>query len=315
MGGAGRDRDPEGDGFGVMKTVLVTGATSFIGLELVDKLHAQGCEVHIVTRPQTDPVLLQRFVRMPLAHVHDGSAAQLTTIVNDARPEITFHLAGRYVKEHDPADADALIRDNLTFGVQLLDALAAAGCLRLVNTGSYFQFASDGTPQPYNLYASLKSAFQDCIDLYRREHGLLATTLVLFDIYGPRERRRKLMTAIRDAVLNGTPLSVPKDDPEMDLVYAADAADAFVRAGALSVDDPSHVDGQRFAVSSGHTMRVRDVVALAEEVAGKKLDVRTGDWPAPKTPLPSPWRGAPVPGWKPETDLAAGIAQVLGVSS
>ncbi|MFM8911402.1 MAG: NAD-dependent epimerase/dehydratase family protein, partial [Flammeovirgaceae bacterium] len=57
------------------KRVLVTGATGFIGSKLVHRLLAQGCEVHIVTRANSDLQVLDTVLNTITVHRHDGTSS------------------------------------------------------------------------------------------------------------------------------------------------------------------------------------------------------------------------------------------------
>lgn len=294
-----------------MKTALVTGATSFVGRALVARLAAAGVEVHAVIRPASNVAIFDGLDRKPHLHRHTGEAENLNDIVAEVVPDAVFHLAGKYLKSHTPADIDGLLRDNFSFGVQVLDAAVAAGCKAFVNTGSYFQYDGDGAPKPYNLYAAAKQAFSDVLDHYRDAYDMRAATLVLFDSYGPGDWRTKLIPALLKAQQSGDTLPVPADDPLLDLVHADDIAAAFVLAAQLLGNGSDSVDGKSFAVSSGQPMRISEIVALAEEVGGKPIATAKGDWPAPARPLPKLWNGPTLPEWRAEISLADGLRQLI----
>lgn len=293
-----------------MHRVLISGATSFLGRELAERLMATGIETHAIVRPETDLGLLDGLSARPVLHVHgDGP---LDSILAAAAPDVVFHLAGRYVRDHAPDDVEMLLRDNVVFASQLLDATVRAGCRTFVNTGTYFQFAGGtSTPQPLNLYAAAKQAFLTVLDYYRDAFGLRAATLVIFDTYGSGDRRVRLMSAIRDAQQAGTELPVPADDPLLDLVHSDDVADAFLCAAGLLADDPAAVDGGLFALSSGERRRISQVVAAFEEVGGKPVRTRAGGWPKPARAVSTLWDGPALPGWQPKIRLADGIRRLI----
>lgn len=294
-----------------MKRALVSGATSFLGRELAANLLADGVDVHAVVRPDSDPEDLKALPRAPILHVHDGSDAGLVATVAAAKPDAVFHLAGHYLREHKPGDVAELIRDNIQFGAQLLEGAAQAGCKRFVNAGSYFQFMDGDAPRPVNLYAAAKQAFADIMAYYGDARGLRTATLVVFDTYGPNDRRPRLMNAIRDAQRHGTELPLPAREVSVDFVFGDDVVAAFRRAAALLETDPARVAGGTFAVTSGERKTIAQIVALFEDIGGKPIRVRPGGWPEAPRAVTALWNGPALPGWRPAVPLRDGIRRLM----
>ena len=292
-----------------MKTTLITGATSYIGRILAKRLIADGVAVHALVRPDSDVSCFGD--AEPSLHVHDGSTAGLIACIADAAPNTVFHVAGHYVREHAPEDVEPLIRDNVMFGCQLLEALRAAGAPRFINTGSYFQYLDDLAYRPVNLYAATKQAFDDILAYYTDAEGLAAVTLVLFDTYGPGDDRGKLMAAILRAQQDQVPLPQPKDDLLLDLVYVDDVIDAFIHAATTLEREPDILASGRFAASQGERRTIGELVALFEEVGGQPVPQDRGKWPTPARAVETPWTGPVLPGWKPKVSLAEGIRRYI----
>lgn len=297
-----------------MKRTLISGVTSFLGRELAASLQADGIEVHAVVRPESDLGILGDLSRAPVLHTHDGSDAGLADLVAAAQPEAIFHLAGHYLREHQPGNVGELIRDNVQFGSQLLDAATQAGCRRFVNAGSYFQFMDGDAYRPVNLYAAAKQAFADILAYYGDARGMRTATLVVFDTYGPRDRRPRLMNAIRDAQRHGTELPLPARDVTVDFVFGDDVVAAFRRAADLLETGPANVAGGTFAVTSGERRTIAEIVSLFEEIGGKPVRVRPGGWPDAPRAVAALWNGLVLPGWRPAVPLREGIRRLIGES-
>lgn len=296
-----------------MTSTLVTGATSYLGTALVRRLCGAGRTVHALVRPSTDLGSLGDLVDQVAVHVHDGSTAGLVAIVEQAAPDVVFHLASSYRREHSPEDVETLVRANVEFGSRLLEAMRLGGGTRLVNTGSHFQWYEGGGA--LNLYAATKWAFSAILDYYADAHGLKPLTLVLFDVYGPGDPRAKLTSAIVEAVKTGGPLALPSSDPVLDLVYIDDTVSAFVRAAALLDADPDQVAGRHFAVSSGERRKLSEIVDVFEAVGGRQVQRSWGAFTAPERRIEVPWEGDPLPGWTPQVTLREGVTRLLGTGA
>lgn len=295
-----------------MKRALVTGATSFPGRSLAARLIADGVEVHALVRPSTD---LARFDGLPArvqVHVHDGSTESLLPAFEKAAFDAVFHLAGRYVREHAPADVAPLLRDNVVFGTQVIEAAARAGVRRFVNTGTYFQHMEGDEARALDLYAACKEAFADILAYYGDAHGIRYLTLVLFDTYGRGDwRSKRLMAAIRDCQRTGRTLPIPAADEHLNFVYMDDVVEAFVRAAKLLEKRPEQVTGRRFAVRSGEPRTIAEIVAIFEEVGGRPIRVERGAYPDAERRVETLWRGPLLPGWRAKVGLRDGIKRFL----
>ena len=294
-----------------MKRALISGVTSFLGRELAAHLLADGIEVHAVVRPGSDLKSLRSLPRAPIPHVHDGSDDGLRAIAAKVNPDVVFHLAGHYVREHKVGDVAELIRDNVQFGAQLLDAADQAGCRRFVNAGSYFQFMDGGAYRALNLYAAAKQAFADILAYYTDARGLRTASLVVFDVYGPGDTRPRLMNAIRDAQRQNAELPLPARDINVDFIFGEDAVAAFRRAADLLETDAARVAGGTFAVTSGERKTIAEIVAMFEDIGGRPIRVRRGGWPEAARVVTALWDGPAVPGWRPMVSLRDGIRRLM----
>ncbi len=287
---------------------LITGATGFVGGRLARRLSAEGWEVHgIVRRPPGDPAM-RALSGICDAHYHDGSMESLARLVALSRPTVVFHLAARFVAEHHTADVEPLIRDNIVFGAQLLEAMNAAGAKRIVNAGSAWQHFKNADYSPVSLYAATKKAFADILQFYVDANQFQAITLELSDTYGPGDTRRKLIPIMLDAELNKRELSMVSGDLPLNFVHVDDAVEAFVVAAnrLLANADTTH---EVFAVRSNEPVAVKELFGIWERSRGTALTARWGERPYRAREVLDHWtQGTVLPAWQAKVSLAQGLA-------
>jgi nucleoside-diphosphate-sugar epimerase len=275
---------------------LVTGATAFVGSHLVDRLVADGVEVHIVVRPSSQVQRADVAVHVDDGDV-DGLAAGLAAVPADA----CFHLASYFVAEHGPDDVAPLVESNVAFPTRLAEALGERPDLVFVNMGSAWQHVDAEPYRPAALYAATKQAFQDVLRYYGDAGRFRVVNLALFDTYGPGDPRPKLLNVMRRAQVDGTPLQMSPGDQLIDLVYVDDVVDALSAAAAAPA-------GAEYEVRSGRMLSLRDLFEVVEQVTGKPVPAVWGGRPYRAKEMMTPWSiGRPVPGWSPKTDLEEGI--------
>jgi nucleoside-diphosphate-sugar epimerase len=243
-------------------------------------------------------------------HRYDGSLRALTAALHDSAPDVVFHLASLFISEHKPDDVEPLISANILFPAMLLEAMARTRFRCLVNTGTAWQHYQNSPYSPVCLYAATKQAFEGVLQYYVEAHKFRAITLKLFDTYGPGDRRPKLFSLLAKAARSTEPLAMSAGDQHLDLVYIDDVVSAYLSAAKRLVDE-SHDGHEIYAVSSGSTVRLRDVISVYEEVKGTRLNIAWGAMPYRQREPMVPWSsGVALPGWRPTVSLSEGIARL-----
>lgn len=289
------------------RKALLTGATGFIGSHLSRHLLAEDWDVAIVTRVGSDISVLGDLAGRIALHQHDGTMEGMSAIMNTARPDVVFHLASLFLSDHRAGQVEPLIRSNILFGTQLLEAMTGAGVRLLVNTGTGWQHYGNRQYDPVNLYAATKQAFEDVLRYYVEAGSVRAITLKLFDTYGPGDRRRKIFSLLREASERNEPLVMSPGEQQIDLVYIDDVLSAFVEAARRLLMNEGGKE-ESFVITSGTPIGLRDLVAAYLRITERHLTVHWGGRPYRRREVMKPWReGKKLPGWKPRTSLEQGI--------
>jgi len=293
------------------RTALVTGATGFVGRKLAERLRADGWAVHVVTRPTSDAGTVAALAAAGCrVHVHDGTLASVTEIVGACGPDCTWHLATRFVGNHVPGDVPHLVRDNIEFGVLLLEALATTPSPALVTVGSAWQQYGNASYSPVSLYAATKQAFDDIAAYYAEVRRFRVVECLLTDTYGAGDRRRKLLVQLREAARTGEPLAMAGDGAQfMDLVHVNDAVAALLVGGTRAIVAAPGT-AERWAVRTGHAITVRALVDRMSAALGCAVPVRWGARPMRPREMDTPWTaGSVLPGWAPTVTLDDGLRE------
>jgi hypothetical protein len=123
--------------------------------------------------------------------------------VESVRPDVGIHLATHSVAEHQPAAIVSLASSNIGFPVRLVEALAGAGCRSLINASTAWQHVCRPAYRSRSLYVATKQASEDILPYCTDSALLQVCTLILFDTYGPGDRRQKFVPALAHTVRTG----------------------------------------------------------------------------------------------------------------
>ena len=296
-----------------MSRILITGATGYVGGALAREFARAGDDVRVLVRPASDLRKLPAEITRDKIVVHDGTTESLLRNLSAVSPEVVIHAAALVSGEHSAETVEPMVRSNVLLGVQLLEAMVDSGAKRFINTGTFWQNSGSDWALPNSLYAATKQAFQELLDLYSRKRGIAAVTLKLYDVYGPDDPRRKLFSYLRAAARTGEPLELTPGDQRLDLVYIADVVAAYrTAARALFRGATGH---EVYAVRSGKTHSLKEIVALYQSVTGRTFPAKWGARPYRETDIMAPWEGPILPDWSARVSLEEGIRKLLASES
>ena len=278
--------------------VVVTGGAGFIGSHTVDRLIEGGSRVIVLDNFSTgkrenlarwadrgkyafagsDPSL-----EIVVADVAHGIFAALAPLASFGRVERIIHLAAQVSVVHSVANPLVDIQTNYGGTAHVLEYARAHGIKKVVLASSaaiygdvtQFPVIEDLPARPLSPYGIDKYASELALNYYSTVHGVPATSLRFFNVYGPRQDPSSpysgVISIFADRARAGRDLIVFGDGLQTrDFVFVADVARAVVTA-ALS-DSPA-VDRAVMNVGTGHEITVRALADMVSRLCGGKSAV------------------------------------------
>jgi dihydroflavonol-4-reductase len=256
-------------------TVLVTGATGFVGSAVARHLLEEGERVRVLARPASD----RRNLDGLDVEVAVGDLTEPATLASAvAGCSALFHVAADYrLWTRNPDD---MIRTNVEGSTQIVRAAMQAGVERIVYTSSVAALGINRDATPAN--EDTPSTVDDMIGVYKRSKFLA------------EEAVRRLVTeeGAPVVIVNPSAPAGPRDikptpTGRMIVEAAAGRMPAFVDTGlnVVHVDDVAagHVRawragaiGERY-VLGGENLALGDILAIIADICGRK---------APKVRIP-----------------------------
>lgn len=279
-------------------TVVIIGAGGFLGAHLA---------AHVAGRGEAVLPLSYRPER------HQGFLDDFRAMLRAEPPSSVIYAGGSQNGRDDAAALEELSLSNVVLPAAIAGALReyAPQCC-FVTYGTSWQTGEQGDEEPFNAYAASKTASEAFLRHFAMD-GLRTATLRLYDTYGPRDRRNKVVNLIADAIARRSDLAMSSGEQVIELVHVRDvlaATDATL--ALLRAEAPGR--HRIYSVRSGQPVTVLQVLAIMLRVAGiGRADfIRPGVYPYrrrerfalfPDTPAP--------PGWTPAIALADGLRELI----
>ena len=286
-------------------TVLITGATGFIGARLCQKLCAEGRRV--IATGRQHPEWFPQGAEPRLIDLADAHA--VTTLIADTRPDVIFHLASWVKGSRDRALVRPTFDANLAATVYLMEAAAESDCQRFILTGSLEEPDTVGVA-PSSPYAAAKAAATAYARMYHQLDQFPAVRARVFMVYGPGQRdRTKLIPYVTDSLLAGRSPRLSSGTRPVDWIFVDDVVEGLIQMAACKQAAGCTVD-----LGSGTLITVRKVV----ERLAYQIDPRitlpfdpAADRPMEQVRVAETDKTEALLGWRPTVELDVGLAATI----
>jgi CDP-paratose synthetase len=281
--------------------ILLTGATGYLGSNLLARLVEDGHKVTIIVRKSSS---FQRITplldRVTVYTIGDSSFYDL---FQTNKIETVIHCATNYGRgKTDPSE---LVESNLTMPLQLLHAGCAAGVRCFINTDTILG-------KSVSEYALSKNQFQEWLGRYAQK--MVCVNVALEHFYGPHDDATKFVSYIVKQLLDGVEsIDLTRGEQKRDFIYIDDIVSAFL----LIIDSCAALKSGyiEYGVGTGSTITIRDFVEQAKQITGNtRTQLNFGAIPYRKNePMETVVNTDAIRalGWLHRTSLANGLSKVI----
>ncbi len=244
-----------------METILISGATGFVGKNLLERFAVEN-KYRIIAY-----VLEGDF--KGIEFLKNNKIEFITKLDSKAINKIDYciHLASYGVAIEDK-NIETMVDSNLKLPLRLAEFCAFKGCQLFVNTGSCFEYGSlindrkireDDKLSPDDIYASSKVACEDFLKVYCKLLKMKLLTIRPFSMYGKYERETRLMPLIFDAGYNKKHLSLTGGEQIRDYMDVKDVAFSICKI-IENIDRINDIES--INICSGKALKLKDFIDL-----------------------------------------------------
>ena len=295
-----------------MPKALITGISGFVASNLAIKLENEGWDIIGIKRSSSKlNALAEKKNRIKLYN-YDGSNDSLKSAFSN-KPDVVFHVASWYLREHKEEQISELLQSNITFSSQLAENAINSGCKNFINTSSFTLFDKNGNYAPDSLYSATKKAFCDILEYYSNCKNLNIITLYLYDNYGANDLRQKLFWLFDQSANHGKKIDFTKGEQRLFPVYIDDTTQAFKNAyEILENSAEKNINLEFFVAEKDYSLK--EIAKTYEKISNKKLNINWGAIPYRENQIMKPFLGKKLPNWQQKIDLEEGIRKLLSAN-
>lgn len=262
-----------------MKKVIITGATSMIGIALIENCIKNNIEVLAVCRPNS--INLKRIPASKLVQIFQCNLCDIEKLTNykDKEYDAFYHLGWEYSGK---AYRNNPIKQNINVE-NTLKAVAVAkelNCKVFIGAGSQAEYgivdkiiSPTTSVNPITAYGVAKySAYKQSLIL-ANELGMKHIWARIFSVYGENDNEdTMIMKTIKD-LRRGNKPKFTKSEQLWDYLYSDDAGRALYLIGYKGIDKSI------YCIGSGVVKPLFEYINDLKNVINKDLEVAIGELP------------------------------------
>lgn len=216
-----------------MKKVLITGATSFIGVSLIKHLLSLKYEIYAMVRPNSTNISkISMFNNIKYVYLDIGDISKLQNFVQNI--DICFHLAWNGTRADSRLDEDLQYRNYLS-SRELYEVVKKLGCGTFFGIGSQAEYGvcndlitEDTLTNPNTAYGKYKVKTCNDIMTLCRTDGVRFIWGRVFSIYGKGDNENTLIMSAISRMLKNEDVNMTDGTQYWNYLYVEDLARIMV---------------------------------------------------------------------------------------
>lgn len=297
-----------------MKRIVITGATSFIGVSLIEYWLKRDCQVYAVIRPNsTNANRLPASDRVKIVELEMRDYHQIAQHIQKA--DVFYHLAWEGARAPH-RDNPVMQEENYNCAVMAMNMAQAMGCSLFVGAGSQAEYGKISGPvdenypcNPNTEYGRYKLKTSQTLRAMADECGMRFVWMRIFSLYGKYDCAGTLVMSAIDKMSKNEPMQMTACTQKWDYLFVKDAVQAMVAFAETECESGV------YHIANGDIRPLREYVEEIKSVLGSDSVIDFGAvsyGPAGPVNLePVVTKTQKALGWRAETKFADGIKKLL----
>jgi CDP-paratose synthetase len=196
-------------------TILLTGATGFLGSHLLESFVQQELNVIILKRTTSNTWRIDHL--LDKVKIWDIDTVDFKTVFSNEKVDVVINTVCSYGRTNEIL-LD-IVNSNLIFGLNLLEEAIKNKVITFINTDSLL-------PRNLNDYSLSKAQFADW--LYQRSEKIQVVNFKIEHMYGPKDDSKKFLPWLMNEMIEKTDdINLTSGIQKRDFIYITDVVAAY----------------------------------------------------------------------------------------
>ena len=290
-------------------TILLTGATGFVGSHLLKHLVKEKYEVVVLKRSTSDVSRVEKVIGKVTTYDIDND--KIETAFQNHKINVVMHLATSYGKKQN---YENLIQTNIILGLDLVSLSIKYEVDVFMNTDTFFN--SRNRIQSYlSDYTTTKKHFLDWLSL--KKDSIKIVNMKLHHVYGEDDSHDKFsMWLLRELSVGNKDIKLTEGTQLRDFIYIHDVVKAYE---VVMLENRNFESLEEFNISTGNKHTVKEFSNLmGQEILKNAQSVKEALVFGAKSDnldelmdIDNDNKALLQLGWRPEFDLVNGIHNMI----
>ena len=260
---------------------FITGASSFIGVELCRYLSDNGHNVIAMSRRMNEQ--LEEIAKDGYLMVFRSDMQTLSEFAKDIKADVFIHLAWAGTT-HEERNNPTVHGENVRLSLECVKQAKQMGCKLYVDAGSQAEYGivpgviTEDTPcNPFSAYGKGKLKMYQESRVLTKELGLKYIHLRILSVYGENDHDETLIKSALKKLKANEPIEMRSGGQKWNYVYVKDAARQIAKLTIHAVNDKDFIQ-EVYNIASNDTRKLQDFIIMMKEITGSSSKLIFGGY-------------------------------------
>ncbi len=248
-----------------MKNILLTGATGFIGTNILREI-VKYYKVYAIVRRIPNQ---KKFDKKNIKLIHYKNYEQLNKKLKKIKIHTVVHCATHYVRHHTHSDIRKLLESNILLGNIILENLEKMKVKKFINFSTIWQDKYNTNGKFINLYAAYKKGFSEIFNYYKKLFNKIFFYEVLIsDTFGLNDKRNKLAVVLNKNFRQNKITKIISNNLYINLLNVKDINSAIIKILKTKIKPGQYV------LKNDKDFKISDIIKKLNIQNDKKIKIK-----------------------------------------